>query len=273
MSAFHFLPLAPHALLRPYIDKMWIFESSGRLPEMDNKLIVPNGNLKLAFTSRNGLTASVNKKTFVQKENELSLTGIVESGVMLNPNEDEATETIGVEFNPLGAYRLFHLSYAEVGNRIFDMGDLLGKKAEEIKRRLADAETKRQKLDVLQNFLISQLEQAVPDPIYDYCINKISCKKGLITIKELERQTGYTARWLNRKFNEHLGISPKALAEIVRFKQVYEAYTAGGQIRDHIYDYYYDQSHFLRVFKRMTGFNPTELAKSENGLATKHYAR
>jgi AraC-like DNA-binding protein len=96
----------------------------------------------------------------------------------------------------------------------------------------------------------------------------------LITVAQLEKETGYSARWLHKKFSEHLGTGAKNLSEIVRFKQLYHAYSTGRGLqilRGQIYDYYYDQSHFLRAFKRFTGFNPTELQNSLNELATKHY--
>src|SRR5216683_3284602 len=121
MAAFQFSPVTPHPVLSPFIDKMWVFESSGRLPALDRKLIVPNGNFKLAFTSRNGLLARVGDKTFIQKENALSFSGLIDSPVMLDPHEDTQTDTIVIEFNPLGAYRLFRLSYAEVKNHIVEM--------------------------------------------------------------------------------------------------------------------------------------------------------
>jgi AraC-like DNA-binding protein len=274
MAAFRFNPVIPHPLLRPYIAKMWVFESSGRLPALDKKLIVPNANFKLAFACRNGLVARVGDKTFVQKEHGLTFTGLVDSSVMLDPMDDVPTDTIVVEFNPLGAYRLFHLSYAEVKNQIVEMADLIGSSAAALQSRLAEANTSDEKLKHLQNFLIKQLERATPDPIYDYCINRISDAKGLITVAQLEKETGYTSRWLHRKFSEHLGTGPKNLAEIIRFKQFYQAYSAGAgahSLKEFVYHYYYDQSHFLRAFKRFTGATPTDLQNSMNELATKHY--
>src|SRR5271170_1820753 len=104
MTAFRFSPVTPHPLLSAYIAKMWVFESSGRLPALDRKLIVPNANLKLAFTYRNGVVARVGDKTFIQNENRISLTGLVDSPVNLDPQEDAPTGTIVVEFNPIGAY-------------------------------------------------------------------------------------------------------------------------------------------------------------------------
>ena len=274
MTSFRFNPVTPHPMLRPYVAKMYVFDSSGRLPALDKKLIVPNANFKLTLTYRNGIVAQVGDKTFVQRENELSLTGLVDSPVFLDPTHDAQTGTIIVEFNPLGAYRLFRLSYNDVKNQIVEVSDLFGRRMDEIKGQLADANLVALKLQLLQDFLICQLEKTSPDPIYDYCINRISASRGIISVAQLEKETGYSSRWLHTKFSEHLGTGPKNLSEIVRFKQFYEIYSTGAgmhTLKGHIYQYYHDQSHFIRAFKRFTGFTPTDLQKSTNELATKHY--
>ena len=274
MTMFRFNPVTPQPLLSPYVAKMHVFESSGRLPAEDRKLIVPNANLKLTLTWRNGIIAQVADRTFTQKENQLSLSGLIDLPVMLDPQYDAQTGTIIIEFNPLGAYRLFHVSYTEVKNQIVEMSDLFGSSVEALKSRLAEANTVALKLQILQNFLIRQLEKAAPDPIYDHCINRISVSKGLVTVAHLEKETGYSSRWLHRKFSERLGTGPKNLSEIVRFKQFYQVYSAGANLqsyKDHIYQYYHDQSHFIRAFKRFTGYTPTDLQNSTNELATKHY--
>jgi len=85
---------------------------------------------------------------------------------------------------------------------------------------------------------------------------------------------GYSSRWLHKKFTERLGTGPKNLTEIVRFKQFYEVYSAGAtlhRLKEYMYEYYYDQSHFLKAFKRLTGFTPTDLQNGGNELATLHY--
>jgi len=274
MTAFRFIPVTPHLILSPYLAKIYVFESSGRLPALDKKLIVPNANFKLTLTYRNGITAQVGANTFVQSENKLSLSGLIDSPVMLDPQNDAETGTIIIEFNPLGAYRLFRLSYIEVKNQITELTDLVGNDAKELELRLADTDSVTLKLQLLQNFLIRWLEKTAPDPIYDYCINRISDSKGLVTVAQLEKETGYSSRWLHTKFSEHLGTGPKNLSEIMRFKQFYQAYSTGADMRslkEHIYHYYHDQSHFIRAFKRFTGFTPTDLQNSMNELATKHY--
>jgi AraC-like DNA-binding protein len=161
-----------------------------------------------------------------------------------------------------------------VKNQIVEVSDLFGSGIEVLKSQLAEADSINQKLLLLQTFLIKQLEKAAPDPIYDFCIQRISDTKGQVTVAQLEKETGYSARWLHSKFSEHLGTGPKNLSEIVRFKQFYQAYSSGAELqslKEHIYLHYHDQSHFIRAFKRFTGFTPTDLQNSMNELATKHY--
>jgi AraC-like DNA-binding protein len=283
MTAFQFNPVTPHPLLSPYIAKMWVFESSGRLPAEERKLIVPNANLKLTLTYRNGIAARVGGKDFLQQENELSLTGLIDTPVILDPHEDAATGTIIIEFNPLGAYRFFRLQFTEVQNEITDLTDLThltdstgftGNGIATLRSQLTETGDVQLKLQLLQNFLLKQLEKHPADSIYDHCINRITATNGLITVTQLEKETGYSARWLHRKFSEHLGTGAKNLAEIVRFKQFYQAYSSGhnsDDLKKHIYHYYYDQSHFLRAFKRFTGATPTELQSSLNELSTRNF--
>ncbi|HVU55020.1 MAG TPA: DUF6597 domain-containing transcriptional factor [Puia sp.] len=274
MTTFRFHPVAPHPLLSPYIAKIWVFESSGRFFVEERKLIVPNTHLKLTLTYRNGITARVGAKEFLQYENGLSLTGLIDEPVTLDPYEDTQTGTIVIEFNPLGAYRFFRLRYAEVKNEITDLGDLIGKEAVTLRSQLSETGDTTLKLQLLQNFLIRQLEKYEADPIYDHCIRRIAATQGLTTVAQLEKETGYSVRWLHRKFSEHLGAGAKNLAEIVRFKQFYQAYSTGApaeKLKQLIYHYYYDQSHFIRAFKRFTGTTPTELQNSMNELSIMNF--
>lgn len=274
MVAFRFDPVAPHPLLRPYIARMYVFESSGRLPVDDTKLIVPNATFKLTLTFRNGISARIGEKTFIQNENKLSLTGLIDSPVTLDPTEDTQTGTIIIEFKPEGIYRFFRLPYTEARNQIIELPELIGNRANKLQAQLADANTNGQRLQLLQDFLLKQLEQTSDDSIYTYCIDRISGSKGLVSVAQLEKETGYSSRWLHKKFMEHLGSGPKTLAEIVRFKQFYQAYATQATphvLRGFVYEYYHDQSHFIRAFKRFTGFTPTVLQQSMNELATKHY--
>jgi AraC-like DNA-binding protein len=266
--------IEPHFLLKPFIEKMWIFKSSGKMPLDDMKLVVPNGNLKLTVSYRNGIVAALNGKTFYSKEHDITLTGLINVPVILDVEKDIATETIGIEFNPKGAYRFFNFPLDDIQNNIYSLKDVLGIKGKQLTEHINNTILLEEKISVLQEFLFKQLAQHNEDSIFEYCIEKIIASRGMVTVKELEKKTGYSSRWLNMKFNEKLGTSPKNLSSVIRFKQYYQAFINGNGesfCRNDFYELYYDQSHFIKDFKRFTGLAPGKFEKQTNDFGKIYY--
>jgi len=274
MANFRFTPLVPHPALQPYLAKLWIFESEGRMPEMEEKLIVPNGNFKLAFAYRNGIGTTIAGQSFTMPEYQLTISGIIDEPVRLDPQDDILTGTIGVEIKPLGAYRFFRLNYTELKNQILPLEELIGRKATDLRWRMTEAVTVELKVKILQNFLLRQLHCTATDSIFEYCVQRIIGTHGIVSVAQLEKETGYSSRWLHNKFTDCLGTGPKNLSAIIKFGQFYDAFAAGdtpNNLKVHIYQHYHDQSHFLRAFKRFTGSTPTELQHSLNELGTRAF--
>lgn len=269
-----FKNITPLPLLQNHIEKIWLFESSGKMPAEDLKLVVPNGNIKLTISYQNGIVAGVNGKAFTSKEQDITLTGLVDVPVILDVDEDAATETIGIEFHPQGAYRFFHFNLNEIQNQIYSLGDVLGRAGKQLTEQISNTTSAQQKIIAVQKILLHQLALRKEDLIFEYCIEKIQSSKGTISIKELERKTGYSSRWLNMKFHEKLGVSPKNLSSIIRFKQYYQSFINGNEksfFRNDFYELYYDQSHFIKDFKRFTGLPPARFEKQINDFGKSYY--
>lgn len=244
------------------------------MPADDMKLVVPNGNLKLTVSYQNGIVAAINGKTFASKEHDITLTGLIDVPVILDADEDVATETIGIEFSPQGAYRFFHFTLNDIQNQIYSLSDLLSNTGKQLVEEINNTTSAQQKVNVLQQFLLKQLSLQKEDLIFEYCIEKITASKGRITIKELEKKTGYSSRWLNIKFNDKLGVSPKNFSSIIRFKHYYEGFISGNEKlfwKNDFYELYYDQSHFIKDFKRFTGLPPARFEKQINDFGKKYY--
>lgn len=270
----HFTNITPIPQLQKYIEKMWVFESSGRMPVDDLKLVVPNANIKLTVAYRNGIVAAMNGQTFCSKEHDVSLTGLVDVPVILDVEENVATGTLCAEFNPLGAYRFFRLPFNDIKNQIHPLKDILGAAAKQLEEQMSNVEGVEDKVTLFQRFLLKQFLLQEEDSIFEYCVEKIKSSKGRITVKELEKKTGYSSRWLNMKFVDKLGVSPKNLASIIRFKQYYQAFSNNNELaffENDFYDYYYDQSHFLKDFKRFTGLSHQGFQNHPNGFGKLFY--
>lgn len=259
--------IEPHLQLKSYVAKIWVFESSGRVPQKDMKLIVPNGMAKITIPFRNGVSGR-NKEVYnLSKESQITLIGICDIPAIVDIENDAPSGNIGIEFSALGAYRILQLRQSELKNKIFLFEDVFGKSAREVQEIIANTESIPEKINVIQRYLIRMLNKSESDPILDYCIEQIKTSKGLVTVAELESRTGYSSRWLYEKFIDKVGLSAKSFSSIVRFMQFYEQWAKRQNYhyaKDNMYHYFYDQAHFIKEFKRFTGLSPLRFAKSEN---------
>ena len=66
----------PDPQLVGYVSKIWVFESSGRVPHDGMKLIVPNGMVKITIPFRNGTVGRIKDTSYLSKESNITLIGI-----------------------------------------------------------------------------------------------------------------------------------------------------------------------------------------------------
>ncbi len=256
----------PQKQLSPYVASLWVFESSFGVPITDSRIIVPDGRAKIIIPYKNPLSVVVEDSPIYTKELQIFLAGIQNNPrTICSPTTD--TGTIGVELTPKGLYRFFNLSMYEITDRIYSFEDLFGAWGVRLQNRLGDIENPDEKLAFLQNALAHLLHGNTKSyALLDRTIDIITQSHGMIRIHELAAQTGYSKRYLDMLFKEHVGLSPKSLASILRFQNIYQPWAqenAAALLNDDLYAYYYDQSHFIKEFKRFTGYAPqkyTELA-------------
>jgi AraC-like DNA-binding protein len=257
----------PDPQLYGYVSKIWVFESSGRVPLEDMKLIVPNGMVKITIPFRNGVSGRNKEIYHLSKESQITLIGMCDIPAVVDVEHDAPSGNIGIEFSALGAYRILQLRQSELKNKIFLLEDAFGKSARDVQEMIANTESIPGKIATIQKYLIKLLSKSEPDPVLDYCITQIKSTKGLITVNELESKTGYSRRWLYDKFTDKVGVSAKNYSSIVRFMQFYERWARTGDynnVKANLYEYFFDQAHFIKEFKRFTGSSPLRFVKSEN---------
>ncbi len=254
-------------MLKGYLSKLWVFESSNNVPEHDLGLIIPNDRIKLALPFKNGIRARVEGAQHLTKEHSFTVTGIMDKAFQMDIASDGSSGTICAEFSPYRAYRFFHHPLTEIRNKVFSLSDLLGNVAQRWEERIANEEQLDHKIALFQQFLLVLFEHPVTDDIFEYGVKRIQISGGSISLKELERLTGYSARWLNIKFKEKLGISPKELSSLIRFRNCYELLDFQSKrpaANSTYYNCYYDQTHYIKDFKRYTGLTPKYFGEDAN---------
>lgn len=251
----------PEQQLSPYVALIWVFESHFGVPLADSRLIVPDGRAKIIVPYRNSLCAAVNTRLLNAKEHHIFLVGIQTHPTTIASTATD-TGTIGVELTPKGLYHLFKLNMYEITNRIVSFEELFGPPGARLQNKVGDAEDPKEKIALLQTALTHLLEQNEKEyTLLDHTLDMLAQTHGVMRVQELAAHFGYTKRYLDRLFQEHVGVSPKSLASILRFQKVYQGWMQHQSptfFRDQWPTYYYDQSHFIKEFKRFTGFAPQQ---------------
>ncbi|SFR55956.1 response regulator transcription factor [Anaeromicropila populeti] len=92
-------------------------------------------------------------------------------------------------------------------------------------------------------------------------LDEIMKSNGNVKLTELSIFTGYSERYLNKKIHEEFGMNPKNLMRFIRFQKAVSQLTATinqfNGIDTALSSGYYDQSHFIKEFKKLSGLTPT----------------
>jgi AraC-like DNA-binding protein len=262
--------------LEPYIGSFWVYESALGVPAADARIVVPNGTAKILIPIKNPLIATVGPKTMMAKEHHIHLAGLSENPTKIT-GDAKQTVTLGMQLTPKGLYRFFNLSMHETTDQLFTFEDIFGAWGARLQHMLANIEDVQEKISSLQYALTYLLNKNAKDySLLDQAIDVINESHGMVSIKELEKQTGYSKRYLDMLFKEHVGVSPKRLASIARFQIFYQLWAkekSPTSYKDELYTYYYDQSHFIKEFKRFTGFTPQRFGEVKNEFGRIFYTR
>jgi AraC-like DNA-binding protein len=249
----------PRSELRPYLESLWVFESSAGMPAVDMSMAAPNGCPKLVIPYVNSLVSIADGRTSLNHEGGLYFVGNRDTQTLIHSSARE-TGFVVIEFAPHGAFPFFGIPMDETANGLFDTEVLFGRWARDVRETLCSLEGVGKKVAFAQEQLVTLLHNAPRNnSLIEFCVGALRSSDGRIAIGELERKTGYSRRYLDLLFKRHIGLAPKVLAGIFRFQTFYRKWARGvpyDALKADLYDYYYDQSHFIREFQKMTGYSP-----------------
>lgn len=173
----------------------------------------------------------------------------------------------GVRFYPGYGYSYKNLKSSDIINHQISLIDVLD--ARDLVEKITTTHNFSYQihyfLDHYTNFLGKNAHILRENIIAEYMLHQIKLTHGNIRIHDLARQLGYSERYINQKFIESLGLSPKTFCKIMRFQYLlntlhhgWSDHDTGGLINIASHTGYYDQSHMTKDFNQFTTNTPMQ---------------
>lgn len=161
---------------------------------------------------------------------------------------------------PLGAASFLRQPLNEFSGATADLASILPRTAglRRLGEQIAEAPGHGVRVKLLERFLLARIEPSATDPLVAAAVAWLERGAGHARIDALTRHIGLSQSALERRFLRVVGLTPKKYALLLRFRRALA-------LRPHAADLtavahaagYFDQSHFINHFRRVTGVSPT----------------
>ncbi|MGG5343322.1 AraC family transcriptional regulator [Enterococcus sp. AZ192] len=170
---------------------------------------------------------------------------------------------LGIRFHLGGMYPFINHSFKEMKNQLRPLAEVEKALAKELAVQLSGKTTVAELiLGLNQHFLklLNRVDRQISAPIplfiHDYSAYR--------SYDMLLANTLISERSLQRLFKEKIGLTPYEVFDVLRFQKVYQEILMNPQIKqlDLVEKYaFFDQSHYSKKMKKMTGLTPQKINK------------
>jgi AraC-like DNA-binding protein len=171
-------------------------------------------------------------------------------------------DVVGVRLRPAGAQALLSDTPLRVVSGLHvALRDLVGRAAEELRERLAEATTVERRLRLAARWVGDRIVRAGGlDPAVAWTAARIERSRGAVSIGALRQRTGLSKARMVLAFREQIGVAPKLYARTLRFGRTAELLQGGaGRLAEvALTAGYYDQPHMNAEFRELSGLTPRE---------------
>ncbi len=264
----HYTAYPVNPALSKYIDCIWMetFSNSPEFRDRDH-LIVPDNTVELVFTIHKI------ERRFSSSSGDVTSCKSHVAGLKTRPQYVKMTGEVllAVRFKPSGLYRFTDIPLTDTINQSIPTEYLFGSDIRELEEQLLGAEDHLQQIALINDYFLSRLirSKRIGNELFDYITSRIVQSNGRVKINDLSAELNVSIKTIERRFQEHLGISPKQYCQLIRFFQCLKApfdptvECLGSLAYSHGY---YDQMHFIKEVKKFTGLTPSAYFAMDKGI-------
>ena len=259
--------LAPSPRLAESVHCLWIFEASE--PGAGPDRIVPDGRPELVIHFGRPF-AEVDGAGVTTPQHRAIFAGQVTRPLVLHSAGNAGV--LGVRFRPAGARAFLGMPMRHATDQRIAVEELFPGAGATLAGDVAAAEDDDARARIAEAFVLARIAASghEDDAIVARSVATLEACTGAIAMEELVAASGIGRRQLERRFGDAVGIGPALLASILRFRSVFDVIERDGSrpwTDAALAAGYYDQSHFIREFRRFVGCTPSEFARGSAGLA------
>lgn len=170
-------------------------------------------------------------------------------------------ETLTVLFRPQGFRALFDLPMTLVADTGIEGHSILGGQISRLFEQLGNARTFTERIQLLDHYLLRRLNGSEPLKESHRALAQLALPGNCIKVAELAFRAGISARQLERRSLNYVGVSPKLLARIARFQQALRMKVIDKATWSYVAHHldYFDQTHMIRDFRDFAGDAPVRV--------------
>jgi AraC-like DNA-binding protein len=255
----------PHPALRAVVAGLW---AGGGEPAGSRHRVLPNGELMMMFHVGPPQRAVESDG----RPSEIALEAGFVAGLQERPYTIETphrdTYVVAARLRP-EAFAALHPSAtaAELVGQVVEISSLLGRApVSELCGRLGAVRDLGEALDRVEHWILGRLSsRRGPAEATSHARGLIARSGGGLRIEPLCRELGLSRRRLGELFRRDVGVPPKRLARIVRFRGALDHlrwHGSGEFARVALQAGYYDEPHLFRDFRELALLTPSDYLKA-----------
>lgn len=189
------------------------------------------------------------------------------AGHRLSHSHYTGVDIFGIKFTPTGIYTLAEIDMQQVADSIISADCIWGREVEWLCEAMYETPDVRGMIRIVEQFLLSKIRQQRQLNIQplEYAVRYMQSER-IYSVKDVLDKVYLSERTMQRHFISWIGMTPKQYAQICRFNAVKKELEQIPQTAwsKTICAYgYYDQSHFIREFKKFSPNTPINYSSVE----------
>jgi AraC-like DNA-binding protein len=241
------------AVLRRHVECLWTLSSGGGPAPPEAGCILPDGGVELVVSAADRVRRRAGERGLGRM-----LVGPLDQPVRVV--YEGRVELVAARFRPAAARVLATGPLRRLRNAVVPLASVAPDLDARLVEAMRGADARAARLDALGRVLADALPRwRAVDAVVEEAARRIAAGGTRLALPRLARELGVSERTLERRFDDVVGLSPRRLARVLRFRSAWEAATEAESKAWSLLALdcgYADQPHLIRDFRRFAGTSP-----------------